>query len=199
MSMLKAKVTITGTAPLLQNNPQTVDRFNEFSKKMAKINAKKTRRTDDDYLELREIEIRSKIYFSKQIGIFVPESWLTAATAATAFRVGKISKADVRGALFATEAEIKLNFLGMDKIKTEEDVVMNPAFRTLLTLKQGQVRVVKAFPIFREWNFSTVVEFDDKIIDPDTLTNIVEHTAKYGGFGDFRPKFGRARAVVTHG
>ena len=37
-----------------------------------------------------------------------------------------------------------------------------------------------------------------KIIDPDSLTRIVEHTSKYGGFGDFRPKFGRAIAEVKH-
>jgi hypothetical protein len=60
------------------------------------------------------------------------------------------------------------------------------------------VRVVKAFPIFHAWSFSTGVEFDDKIIDPDSLTRIVEHTARYVGFGDFRPKFGRATAEVAH-
>ena len=42
------------------------------------------------------------------------------------------------------------------------------------------------------------MEFDDKIIDPDSLTRIVEHTARYVGFGDFRPKFGRATAEVAH-
>jgi hypothetical protein len=42
------------------------------------------------------------------------------------------------------------------------------------------------------------VEFDDKIIDPDSLSRIIDHTARYGGFGDFRPKFGRASAEIKH-
>ena len=54
-------------------------------------------------------------------------------------------------------------------------------------------------PTTHEWRFATTVEFDDKIIDPDSLTRIVEHAAKYGGFGDFRPTFGRATAQVQHG
>jgi hypothetical protein len=37
------------------------------------------------------------------------------------------------------------------------------------------------------------------MIDPGSLTAIAKHAAKYNGFGDFRPTFGRAVAEVTHG
>lgn len=198
MAMRNATVAVTGVTPLLMNNPQTVDRFNKFAKRMAAINAKKTRRTDDDYLELRDIEVESKVYFNEEDGIYVPATWLGEAIASAAFKVAKISRADIRGALFTTEDKLKLTFRDSDKVKSVEDIVKNPAFRICLTLPQGQVRVVKAFPIFHKWSFSTSVEFDDKIIDPDSLTRIIMHTAKYGGFGDFRPTFGRAVAEVSH-
>lgn len=197
--MLSATVKITGISPLLQNNPQTVDRFNPYTKKMATINAKKTRRTDDDYRELHDIEIRSKIYFDESLGIYVPATWVSAAIEATAFKVAKISKADIRGALFAAEDKIKLAYRDSSKVKEPLDIVKNGDFRINLTLKQGQPRIVKAFPIFHEWSFETTLEFDDKIIDPDSLTRIIQHVARYGGFGDFRPKFGRANADVKHG
>jgi hypothetical protein len=197
--MLSATVKITGISPLLQNNPQTVDRFNPYTKKMATINAKKTRRTDDDYRELHDIEIRSKIYFDESLGIYVPATWVTASIEATAFKVAKISKADIRGALFAADDKIKLAYRDSSKVKEPLDIVKNGDFRIPLTLKQGQVRIVKAFPIFHEWSFETTLEFDDKIIDPDSLTRIIQHVARYGGFGDFRPKFGRANADVKHG
>jgi hypothetical protein len=196
--MRTANINITGVSPLLQNNPQTVDRFNGFAKRMSAINAKKTRRTDDDYLELRDLEMESKVYFDREIGIYVPASWLHEAIATAAFKVAKISRADIRGAMFTTEDKIQLLYRDSDKVAAITDVVKNDAFRLMLTLPQGQVRVVKAFPIFHKWSFSTAVEFDDKIIDPDSLTRITEHTAKYGGFGDFRPKFGRAIAEVQH-
>ena len=56
MAIRSLNVTITGMNPLLQNNPQTVDRFNDYTRAMAKINAKKTRRTDEDYRDLQDIE-----------------------------------------------------------------------------------------------------------------------------------------------
>lgn len=198
MAMRQAEIKIKGINPLLQNNPQTVDRFNKYSKRMAQINAKKTRRTDDDYLELQDIEVRAKLYFDEGLGVYVPSTWVLSGIAATAFKVAKISKADIRGALFTTEDKIKLNYRDSSKVKAPQDIVGNPDFRIALTLKQGQVRVVKAAPIFHDWSFETIVEFDDKIIDPDSLTRIVDHLAKYGGFGDFRPTFGRAVAEVKH-
>ena len=198
MSIRQATIKITGISPLLLNNPQTVDRFNAFAKKMAAINAKKTRRTDDDYAELRDLEMRAKLYFDDQ-GVYVPSSWVMSAIAAAAFKVAKISRADIRGALFTTDDNIRLSYANQDKVKKPEDVVKNDLFRHSMNLKQGQVRVVKFCPIFHDWSFTTGVEFDDKIIDPDSLTNIIQHAAKYGGFGDLRPTFGRARAEVTHG
>jgi len=193
-----AKLSVTGSTPLLMNNPQTVDRFNKFAKRMAVINAKKTKRTDDDYLELRDLEMESKSYFDEDIGVYVPDSWVAEAIAVTAFRVAKISRADIRGAMFTTQTKIPLKFRDMDKIKRIEDIVKNENFRQLLILPQQQSRLTKAFPVFHKWSFETRLEFDDKIIDPDSLTRIAEHAAKYGGFGDFRPKFGRAIAEVTH-
>lgn len=198
MSIRTAMIAIRGVTPLLLNNPQTVDRFNRFAKRMAAINAKKTRRTDDDYLELRDLEMEAKVYFDESLGVYVPSSWLAEAVATAAFKVAKISRADIRGAMFTTEDKLKLSYRDSDKVKTIADIVKNESFRQMLTLPQGQVRVVKAFPIFHKWSFETTLEFDDKIIDPDSLTRIVEHTSKYGGFGDFRPKFGRATAEVAH-
>lgn len=196
MSIRSMQVKIKGIGPLLMNNPQTVDRFNNYTKAMSKINAKKTRRTDDDYLELQNIEVRAKIYWDD--GIYVPSTWVSAALAATSFKKAKISKADIRGSVFTTQDRIPLTYRDMSKVKTPEDIVGNPDFRIKMTLKQGQVRVVKAAPIFHDWSFNCGIEYDDKLLDPETLSDIIQHAAKYGGFGDFRPTFGRAIAEVSH-
>ena len=197
MSILSAHVKIIGINYLLQNNPQTVDRFNKYAKKMAAINAKKTRRTDDDYIELRKIEVESKMYFDESLGIYVPSTWLAEAIAVNAYRVAKISKADIRGALFTVQDKCKLTYDKMNLVKTPHDIIGNSAFHHIATLKQGLPRVVKAFPIFKNWSFECGLVFDDKIIDPDSLKRIIDHAATYGGFGDFRPTFGRAKAEVT--
>lgn len=199
MAIRSLSAHVTGIGPLLQNNPQTVDRFNPYAKAMARITAKKNRRTDEDYREMNDIEVRAKIFWDDTLGVYVPATWVTAAVAAASFKRAKISKADIRGSVFPTEEKFKLTYRDMNKVKTPDDIVGNPDFRINLTLKQGQVRVVKAAPIFHAWTFDFSLEFDDKLIDPDSLEGIITHAAMYGGFGDFRPTFGRARAEVFHG
>ena len=199
MSIRTLTVSIEGYSPLLQNNPQTVDRFNVYAKAMARINAKKTKRTDDDYLELRNIEMRSKIYWDDALKcIYIPSTWITAAIAKNSFKVCKVSKDGIRGAVFANQNRLPLVYRDMKKVKTPEDIVGNDNFRLMMTLKQGPVRVCKAVPIFHDWSFSCGLDFDDKEIDPDSLEHTLQHAAKYGGFGDFRPTFGRAIASISH-
>lgn len=197
MAIQEAKVKISGISPLLQNNPQTVDPFNRYTKAKKAITNKRTAKTDDDLIELGNIETESKIYFDEKIGVYVPATWLTEAIIVTGFSVSKIGRAKMRGGLFATEQKIALNYRDKNKVKTITDVVMNPAFRHRMLLKQGQVRVPKDAPIFHEWSFETVVEFDDSVVDLGSLKRIIDRAAKYGGFGDFRPTFGRAIAEVT--
>lgn len=186
-----------GINPLLQNNPQTVDRFNPYTRAMKAINDKKTRRTDDDYMELKRIEVRSKIFWDDAVGVYVPSTWVLAALAANAFKTVKISKDSVRAGVFTTTGKLALKYRGMEKVKAPEDIVQNGEFRIDMTLPQGQVRVVKAVPIFHDWSFECPLEFDDEVIDLDSMQRVIHRMARYGGFGDFRPTFGRAEAEVS--
>lgn len=199
MSMQTATIKVTGFAPLLLNNPQTVDRFNTYARLMKSINDKKTARTDDDYHELRKLEVTSKMYFDQEIGVYVPSTWLSESIARSAFTTVKIGKDKIRGGVFATDSKIKLTFDQQDKVKTLVDVVNNPFFHHTMALPQGQVRVVKVFPIFHNWSFETKVEFDDAIIDLAMLRRVCEYAGRFVGFGDLRPTFGRAKSEVTHG
>lgn len=196
MAIQQASVKITGLNYLLQNNPQTVDPFNRYSKAMKVITKKKTGKTEDDLIELGNIETESKLYFDDEMKVYVPTRWLTEAVCTAAFATIKIGKDKMRGGIFATEDKAKLQYKGMDKVKKIEDIVMNPMFRHRAILPQGQVRIPKDFPIFKDWSFGTVIEFDDTVVDFASLKQVVERTAKYVGFGDFRPTFGRATAEV---
>lgn len=192
MAIRYITATFTGVNPLLMNNPQTVDRFNAFAKAMKRINDKKTRRTDDDYIELGNLEMRAKLYFDDALGIYVPSTWVMAAIASNAFKTVKVSRDGIRSCLFTDADKLKLHYRGEKGVKTADDVVFNEAFRQRMILPQGQVRVAKMVPIFHDWSFSVGLEFDDSIIDLDSLQTVIRHAGKYGGFGDFRPTFGRA-------
>lgn len=197
MAIQQAQISITGINPLLQNNPQTVDPFNKYAK-AKKVITNKRAKTDDDLMELGDLETESKVFFDEKIGVYVPATWLTESIITNAFSIAKIGRNKMRGGLFATEDKIKLTYRGIDKVKTITDIVKNPEFRHRMLLKQGQVRVPKDAPIFHEWGFETTVEFDDTVIDFGTLKKIIERAARYGGFGDFRPTFGRAIAEIKN-
>jgi hypothetical protein len=197
MSIQSLTVKVTGNSPILMANPQCVDRFNPFTREIARINAKKTRRTDEDYKMLADLEVRSKVHWDGDLGVFVPSTWLMAALCKNAFTLKKISKDKIRGSVFPVESKIKLIYSSMDRVKTLDDVVGNTEFRYNMNVKQGQVRIMKSMPIFKNWSFEAELEFENTQVDPTDLKAILEYSAKYGGFGDFRPTFGRAVAEVA--
>lgn len=197
MSIKSLRIKVNGIKPLLLNNPQTVDPFNKYSKAMKSITAKRTGKTEDDLLELGNIEVESKLYFDDELGVYVPSRWLTEAICTAAFGTVKIGRDKMRGGIFSTEDKVQLTYKGSNKVKTKADIVKNSDFRIRMGLPQGKVRICKDFPIFHGWSFETSVEYDDSIIDEASLRRVVEHTSKYVGYGDFRPTFGRALAEVT--
>lgn len=197
MAIQELKFTITGTRPLLMNNPQGVDIFNPIGRKIKAINKKGVRRTDEDYLEVRDLEMTSKIYWDSDLGIYVPGRWVAAALAQSSYAQTKISKANFRGGVFLDQDKMALSYRGKSKIKDSMDIIKNHDFRHLMLLPQKGVRVAKVSPIFHDWSFSGGLEFDDKIIEKSTLKKLIEHVTHYGGFGDFRPTFGRGEAEVS--
>lgn len=177
---------------LLLNNPQSVDPFNRFSKQMKEITGKR-KKTDEDLQKLRKLEIESKIYWDESLGVYVPASWVIALIGGVAYKQAKIAKKDIRGAVFPTMNKLKLNYDGEKAVKKIVDVVGNENLNIVQNLKQGQVRVAKATPIFSDWSFEVSIEFEPEIINESDLKQLIEYGAKYGGFGDFRPTFGRAK------
>jgi hypothetical protein len=198
MAIKQLTAKFTGISPLLMNNPQTVDPFNHYSKlKKPLTNKRGAAKTDEIIQKIRDIEIESKLFFDDDIGIYAPTRWVMAAIAKNAFALSKIAKAKVRGSVFMVNEKAKLTYDGMDKVKKKIDIVKNDKFITILILPQQQSRLAKGFPIFHNWSFEVGIEYDDIIIDTAELVRILEYSAKYGGFGDFRPGYGRALCEVT--
>jgi hypothetical protein len=148
---------------------------------------------DEDLLELRRLEVESKLYLDPDIGVYIPATWITAALTGTSWNLVKVKKADIRSSVLPTESRIRLRYRDEDKVKTRTDVSCNPSFVRTMLLRQGQVKLAKVTPIFHDWSFESAVEFDPGLIDRATLVTLFTHAATYGGFGDFRPTYGRAR------
>jgi hypothetical protein len=198
MAIQQARITITGIGPLLQNNPQTVDPFNSYKKECTlAYNRFKKSKTDEDLILSGNIDAESKLFFDKQLGVYVPVRWLTEQIITSAYGIIKVSRDNMRAGIFIVDDKAKLTYRGMNKVKTIHDVVLDPQFRHRVILPQGKIRVTKDFPIFHDWSFSTIIEHDESVVDLTGITNILKRSAMYVGFGDFRPTFGRAKAEVS--
>jgi hypothetical protein len=191
MAIQTLTIKYTGIDALLQNNPQMSDPLNKFSKEMKNLSGKR-KKTDDDILGMRQIELRAKIYWDEKTGIYVPASWVTASIQGVSWSKAKIKKDDIRASVFVKQSKIKLEYKDSNLVKQPIDIVQNETFHHVASLPQGQVRVVKATPIFNDWHFTATIEFDDSIINAEELKNLIRVGAIQGGFGDFRPTFGRA-------
>lgn len=193
MAIQQIKARFTGIAPLLQNNPQSVDPFNKYSVMKKPLTSKRSK-TEDDILQVRIIETESKVFWDDiQKEVYVPTRWVMASIAKHSFKQAKISKDTIRGAVFMTSQQAKLEYDGMNKVKKLSDISKSDQLTTLLILPQQQVRLAKSFPIFHNWSFEVELEFDDTVVDLTDLKRVIEYGALFGGYGDFRPTYGRAK------
>lgn len=187
---------VTGIDSILLNNPQTVDPFNRYAKAKAIITKKGARKTEEDMIELRRLEVESKVYFDETVGIYIPATWITAAIGGVSFNQLKIAKKVIRGCVFPDQSKVKLHFDGEENVKAKADISGNEKFNIVQLVKQGQVKVPKATPIFHDWSFETSLSFEPEILDKDTLVHLLSYASNYGGWGDFRPTFGRANIEI---
>jgi hypothetical protein len=190
--MKQLAFTVTGMSQLLISNPQAVDPFNKFSKAMKQITGKK-KKTEEDLLQLRELEVMSKLYFNDEQGVYIPSTWVLNAIQDVSFSQAKIAKKRMRGGVFIEGMTLKLNYEGMNTVKEAMDIVKNERFIHTQPVKQGQVKIMKSYPAFSKWSFDCEFTFDPEIVDESTLKDLINYACKYGGFGDFRPNYGRAK------
>ena len=183
-----------GIGQIVMNNPQCVDPLNTFSKELQKVHKKK-HKTEEDTLHKYDLEMAAKIYWQDRL--VIPTTWVTASLCRVGYKMARISAADIRSAFFPCEDFSSLEYDGKDQVKEPADIIKNKKFMWLFPTKQGRVKVMKAFPMFHNWSFEVPIEFDDSIIDNETLVRLAKHAARYHGFGDFRPTYGRCELEVT--
>ena len=199
MAIKTLNVKITGFSPLLLNNPQGINPLNKLLKlDQAATKKYKASKTDENFEALNRTGIALRLFWNDDLGVYIPTRWITAQIAKHSFKRCKISKDNARAGVFTTSDKAKLKYDGINDVKSIIDITRNEKFQTLIFQKIGQVKVPKAMPIFHKWNFEVELEYDNTIIDLEQLTDILEYSAKYNGFGDFRPSYGRALCEITH-
>lgn len=186
-------VHIRGISPAIMQSDKLVNPLSPEAKRNAEINAKKTKKTDDDRIEQAAIEYKASLYCDPKLGPYWPDANILRCLrdAAKMTREGK----DVERGLDILDAKNPLIYDGPrtpDELLSEDTKSFVDCRSVVITGK----RVMRYRPIFHEWELKFGLVYDAGIFkDLATVKRIVETAGNYIGLSTFRPKFGRFEIV----
>ena len=181
------KYKLTSESPLLMHNGQTADPLNKYAKDLKRVSGKRAK-TDADFAEMARIEWYASLYVDDG-KLCIPSEVLEAALVEGA-KKQKLGK-QAQSTLFVSGNAI-LHFDG-DNLTVDE--LWDRGTNRLTTgVRIQRNRVMRTRPKIDKWSCEIAINFDDKILDPPRVSEIVATTGREVGIGDWRPKFGRFTA-----
>lgn len=181
--MKQLKVRIIGVSPLLCHNGQTVDPLNKYTQAI-KTYSSKRKKTDADFEAMARLEWEAGLYLKG--GKPCIPGLLLEACIREAGKTKKLGKV-VLGAVFCDEdpmLEFPEEKLGLDELYKKDEY----RFTAKVVIQRSSI--MRTRPMFNAWEFDTVVNYDENLIDTRTMKELLE-IAGTKGLGDWRPKFGR--------
>jgi len=184
MAIQTLKFKLTAESPLLMHNGQLADPLNKYTKDLKRVSGKRAK-TDADFAEMARIEWYASLYVDNG-KLCIPAEVLEAALVEGA-KKQKLGK-QTQSTLFVTRNAI-LHFDG-DNLSIDDLWERgNNRFTTGVRVQRN--RVMRTRPRIEDWWCESEVKFDDKVLDPQKVTEIMAITGTGVGIGDWRPKFGR--------
>lgn len=182
----------TGTKALLVHNVQLADPLNRWSKQLKEINSKRVK-SDEDREEIARIEFMGGLYHDDDaIGPYIPQDWLLASITAGA-KLDRLGKQIERAFIGFEDEQFPLLYNGP---RDREGLWANRNFVDSRPVGVQTSKVIRTRPIFRQWAFEAVAEFDTELMNPEEVERCVVKAGKFAGLGDYRKLYGRFTAEV---
>ncbi len=185
---------------MLQHNKRMATPLDPFTVRLNEIirEKKASERTLEDHANIARAEWEGGLYYSGDIGPYVPGEWIEACLKAAGglSRDGK----KIERSLFVEENQIPLLYPDpKDPTKPgprDLDGMYAQSERFVLTVSArnkggGGGRIDRTRPMFYDWELSTVAELDTSILNLKDLNRIGEVAGRFMGLGDWRPRYGR--------
>lgn len=188
--MIRFRVTLTGTAPLLMHNARLANPIDPATKSKAEI-ANKRRKTDDDHHELARREFLGGLYIDPDVGPYIPGQNIERAILDAA-RLSKNGRNIERGVFIETD----INPLWYRGPRTADELWKDENFWMTSLVVQQRNRVPRTRPKFSEWSVSADGVLDPSQLDYPVFEQIVHSAGQLIGLGDWRPRYGRFTAEL---
>lgn len=188
--MIKFRLTIRGTAPLLMHNSRLSDPLNPTSKAIKKITSKRTK-TDEDHENIARLEHAGSLYLDPDVGPYIPGQNVERCLVDAA-RISKQGVKVQRGVFIETD----VNPLGYTGPRDVDGLWKDENFRHVASVKVGQSRTMRCRPMFTSWAVEADGILDPAVIDLTDLSAIALTAGQMIGLGDWRPRYGRFEASL---
>ena len=193
MGDINIKVRLTGIAPTLMHNNQACNPLNPYAKAMKTITGKR-KKSDDDFNELAKIEWESGLYFTPELGPFIPATNVEGMLrdAAKKLKLGTAIKQSVR----VFPLEIPLNYKGprdlegLKKIAFSGVKVDGEDFFDSRPVKVGMSTINRTRPRFNKWSIDIEIVADDTVFNVDDIIQILTIAGTKICLSDYRPRYG---------
>lgn len=186
---MKIRITIEGTTSLLCHNARLANPLDPIVRQMKTISGKR-KKTDEDLERLARLEFEGGLYFDSS-GPHIPGANIEKCMVEGA-KITRQGKQIERG-LFITDDEVPLLYNGPRGV---EELWENETYRSMMSVKVGQNRVMRCRPMFRAWTLEAEGEMDPAQLNLDAMQQIASDAGSMVGLGDYRPRFGRFVARV---
>ena len=187
-------ITITGTQALLHHNVQLGDPDNEYVRAISKLNALKSKITDEQRAERDWLKFRGGLYYENGVGPIMPAANLfrSIQQAPSLTRNGK----DVERGLVILDEHAPLEYDGpRDPEAMWGDG--NSRFVDRRMAKVNRAPVVAIRPRFEGWSAKFRFELDEEIMNPDDFGYVAERAGRLIHIGDYRRFFGAYKVAIA--
>lgn len=189
--MKSVTYTIRGITPLLMHSERLANPFDDLTKELKALTGKR-KKTEDDLLEIARVEWTGGLYANDETGIHLPGYNVFSALIGGG-KVHKLGTAIRRSAL-VQEDSIPLVYEGPKK---PSQLFQNKRFVDMRSVKVGTAKVMRCRPIFRNWEATFTVLFEETGIQRSELDRCLQCSGQMVGVGDYRPRFGRFEVVAA--
>lgn len=186
-----ARLTLTGTEPLLMHNGRLSNPIDPAAKALARIKGKRNK-TDEDYEEYARLDFVGGLYHVKDVGPYIPGENIWSALYVAAKKSKRGVK--VRESLFPLT---DINPLAYPGPRTIDALWADENYRHYASVVIQRVRIMRCRPLFRNgWRVSADFNVDTSQLTLEEVSDIADTAGMLVGLGDWRPRFGRFTAIV---
>lgn len=189
------RIQLVGVMPLLMHNVRLADDLDPYKRAISVLTAKKTKKTDEDKLEIDRLSFAGGLYHDAETGPYIPAANILRCLreAAAQTREGKTIE---QGVIFGAD-HARLEYDGPRDIAGLWGNDGDSPFVDRRMVTVDRKRIPRVRPCFPEWALSIPVEIDTTVIkSPEAFADIVARAGRVG-IGDYRSIYGKFVGTVV--